>query len=113
MPPVRGLVRGGPPMLKLAIAALYTATLAAVAPDASAGASTAPASSAGVVGHTTTLCRYQVSGLRPGGRLNVLSGPGTRYRVIATFRAHAWLSGPCHSRYGWVRVVRDKHRDGW
>jgi uncharacterized protein YraI len=99
-------------MLKLAIAALFTATLAAVAPATSAGASTAPAT-AGVVGHTTTLCRYQVSGLRPGGRLNVRSGPGTRYRVIATFRAHAWLSGPCHARYGWVRVVRGKHRNGW
>lgn len=99
--------------LKLVTAAVSTAAIATVLPIAPAGASTVPASSPGAVRHTTAVCHYRVAGVRPGHHLNVRSGPAVHYRKIAAFRAHAWLSGSCHTRHhGWVRVVLN-HGHGW
>jgi uncharacterized protein YraI len=66
------------------------------------------------VSYPALTCAYQLSGVRPGGFLNVRSGPGTRYRPVGKLStADGRIAGSCRSTKHWVAVKPPNGKAGW
>jgi uncharacterized protein YgiM (DUF1202 family) len=59
-------------------------------------------------------CTYQVPATRPGGQLDVRSGPGTGYLTVGQLRAaDGRFTSACRSTGGWRKVKASNGTTGW
>jgi uncharacterized protein YgiM (DUF1202 family) len=69
---------------------------------------------AGTTGRPAVGCAYRVPPARPGGYLDVRSGPGTGYQPVGRLGvADGGFTGDCRPANGWTKVKASNGTTGW